>query len=257
MNLGFERKIEFSENKNYFGENWRSVRRRWTSSFINKLSFRRIVFMTEKGKKYSIKDDFSMMALLIIPVGVAINFVGGQLASILKLPMYLDTIGTIFTAMLAGPWVEAVTGGLTNVVNGIANPVNFAFIPVNILAGLVTGFLARKDWFRSPGKWIASMLIQAAVSIVVSAPIVVLVYGGVTGSGTSLITAAAMAAGANIWAAFFGTEGIFTVLDRIISFIISWGVIKVIPDRTKVKFSLGDKYLSHKSEASEDDSEEE
>ena len=222
MNLGFERKIEFSENKNYFGENWRSVRRRWTSSFINKLSFRRIVFMTEKGKKYSIKDDFSMMALLIIPVGVAINFVG-----------------------------------VTNVVNGIANPVNFAFIPVNILAGLVTGFLARKDWFRSPGKWIASMLIQAAVSIVVSAPIVVLVYGGVTGSGTSLITAAAMAAGANIWAAFFGTEGIFTVLDRIISFIISWGVIKVIPDRTKVKFSLGDKYLSHKSEASEDDSEEE
>lgn len=209
--------------------------------------------MAEKGKKYSIKDDFSMMALLIIPVGVAVNFVGGQLASVLKLPMYLDTIGTIFTAMLAGPWVGAVTGALTNVVTGIANPVNFAFIPVNILAGLVTGFLARHDWFRTPGKWIASILIQAGVSIVASAPIVVLVYGGVTGSGTSLITAAAMAAGANIWAAFFGTEGIFQVLDRIISFIISWGVIKVIPDRTKVKFSLGDKYLTNKKELDEDE----
>ena len=55
-------------------------------------------------KKYSIKEDFSMLALLIIPVGVAVNFVGGQLASILKLPMYLDTIGTIFAAMLCGPW---------------------------------------------------------------------------------------------------------------------------------------------------------
>ena len=32
-------------------------------------------------KKYSIKDDFSMLAILIIPVGVAVNFVGGQLAS--------------------------------------------------------------------------------------------------------------------------------------------------------------------------------
>ena len=74
-------------------------------------------------KKYSIKEDFSMLALLIIPVGVAVNFVGGQLASILKLPMYLDTIGTIFAAMLCGPWVGAVTGGLTNVVTGIANPV--------------------------------------------------------------------------------------------------------------------------------------
>ena len=154
-------------------------------------------------KKYSIKEDFSMLALLIIPVGVAVNIVGGQLASILKLPMYLDTIGTIFAAMLCGPWVGAVTGGLTNVVTGIANPVNFAFIPVNVIAGLVTGFLARKQMFSVWWKWLISMFVMAWVSIIVSAPIVVLVYGGVTGGGTSIITAAAMAAGANIWAAFF------------------------------------------------------
>lgn len=64
-----------------------------------------------ENKKYSVKDDFSMLAILIIPVAVAVNFVGGQLASILKLPMYLDTIGTIFAAMLCGPWVGATAGG--------------------------------------------------------------------------------------------------------------------------------------------------
>ena len=99
----------------------------------------------ETTKKYSIKDDFTMQAILIIPVCVAVNFVGGQLAGLLKLPMYLDTIGTIFASLLCGPWVGAVAGGLTNVVTGIANPTNFAFIPVNIIAGLVTGFLARKN----------------------------------------------------------------------------------------------------------------
>ena len=197
-------------------------------------------------KKYSIKEDFSMLALLIIPVGVAVNFVGGQLASILKLPMYLDTIGTIFAAMLCGPWVGAVTGGLTNVVTGIANTVNFAFIPVNVIAGLVTGFLARKQMFSVWWKWLISMFVMAWVSIIVSAPIVVLVYGGVTGGGTSIITAAAMAAGANIWAAFFGTEGVFQVLDRIISFLICWAVIKVIPPRTLVKFGCGSNYIKEK-----------
>ena len=197
-------------------------------------------------KKYSIKEDFSMLALLIIPVGVAVNFVGGQLASILKLPMYLDTIGTIFAAMLCGPWVGAVTGGLTNVVTGISNPVNFAFIPVNVIAGLVTGFLARKQMFSVWWKWLISMFVMAWVSIIVSAPIVVLVYGGVTGGGTSIITAAAMAAGANIWAAFFGTEGVFQVLDRIISFLICWAVIKVIPPRTLVKFGCGSNYIKEK-----------
>ena len=197
-------------------------------------------------KKYSIKEDFSMLALLIIPVGVAVNFVGGQLASILKLPMYLDTIGTIFAAMLCGPWVGAVTGGLKNVVTGIANQVNFAFIPVNVIAGLVTGFLARKQMFSVWWKWLISMFVMAWVSIIVSAPIVVLVYGGVTGGGTSIITAAAMAAGANIWAAFFGTEGVFQVLDRIISFLICWAVIKVIPPRTLVKFGCGSNYIKEK-----------
>lgn len=81
-----------------------------------------------------------MLALLVIPVSVAVNFVGGQLASILKLPMYLDTIGTVFAAMLCGPWVGAVAGGLTNVVTGIANPVNFAFIRSIFLSGLLQDF---------------------------------------------------------------------------------------------------------------------
>ena len=200
----------------------------------------------ETTKKYSIKDDFTMQAILIIPVCVAVNFVGGQLAGLLKLPMYLDTIGTIFASLLCGPWVGAVAGGLTNVVTGIANPTNFAFIPVNIIAGLVTGFLARKNMFNKTWKWLLSMFIMAWVSIIISAPIVVLVYGGVTGGGTSLITAAALAAGANIWAAFFGTEGVFQVLDRIISFLICWAVIKVIPTRNLIKFSLGELYIKKK-----------
>ncbi len=194
-------------------------------------------------KKHSIKDDFSMLALLIIPIAVAVNFVGGQLASLLKLPFYLDTIGTIFAAMLCGPWVGAVTGTLTNIVTGIANPVNFAFIPVNLIVGLVTGFLSRKNMFSTWWKWLISMVLMALSSIISAAPIVVLVFGGVTGGGTSLITATAMAAGANIWAAVLGTEGIFTVVDRIISFFIGYFVIRVIPARTLVKFGCGANYI--------------
>ncbi len=194
-------------------------------------------------KKYSIKDDFSMLAILIIPAGVAVNFAGEQLAQLLRLPMYLDTIGTIFTAMLGGPWLGAVTGCLTNVVTGIANPEYFAFIPVNAAAGLLTGWLSRKNMFSVWWKWIISILLMSWTSIIISAPIVVLVYGGVTTSGTSLIAATAMAAGANIWAAVIGTEGIFTVLDRVISFGVSRAVIKVIPPKTLIRFSCGSNYI--------------
>ncbi len=203
-------------------------------------------------KKYSIKEDFSMLAILIIPIAVAVNFVGGQLASLLKLPFYLDTIGTIFAAMLCGPWVGAVAGTLTNVVTGFANPVNFAFIPVNLILGLVVGFLARGRMFNTWWKWIISMIIMALTSIITAAPIVVMVFGGVTGGGTSIITAAAMAAGTNIWAAVIGTEGIFTVIDRIISYALSFLVIKVIPARTLVKFGCGMNYIKQEKKTEQE-----
>ena len=193
--------------------------------------------------KRSIKDDFTMLTILLIPVGVAVNVVGGQLASLLHLPMYLDTIGTIFTGIIAGPWVGAVTGLLTNVVTGILNPVIFWFNHVNVIAGLVTGFLARAGWFTDWKKGLLATIIQAAVSTIASAPPVVYVYGGVTGSGTSLISAVMIASGKSIWASFLSVEIIWTIIDRIISWLISLGVMKVIPDRTLVKFPLGNLYL--------------
>lgn len=199
-----------------------------------------------KEKKYSIKKDFTMLALLLIPIAVAINFAGGQLASVLKIPLYLDTIGTIFVAMLCGPWVGGLAGLVTNLVLGIANPIFIPFAIVNVAVGLVTGFLARKNMFSIWWKWIISMVLMALASIITAAPIVVLMFGGVTSSGTSLITATLMATGSNIWSAVISTELVFTVLDRIISFFIVFAIIKVIPERTLIKFSLGENYISKK-----------
>lgn len=197
-------------------------------------------------EKFSIKKDFTMLALLIIPIAVAVNFVGSNMASTLKLPCYMDAIGTVFSAMIAGPWVGAVTGALTNILTGITNPVNFAFIPVSVVLGLTTGFCARKNLFTVWWKWLIAIFTMSLTSILVAAPIIVTVFGGVTGSGASLIGATLMAAGSNVWATVIGTDGLFTVLDRIIAIVISFAVIKVIPARTLVKFSLGQFYIRDK-----------
>lgn len=198
------------------------------------------------AKKYSIRTDFNLLALLLIPIAVAINFAGGQLATALKLPLYLDTIGTIFVAMLCGPWVGGLAGLVTNLVLGITNPIFFPFAIVNVAVGLVTGFCARANWFSKWWKWVISMVLMALASLITAAPIVVLMFGGVTGSGTSLITATLMATGQNIWSAVFSTELVFTVLDRIISFFITWLIIKVIPARTMIKFACGENYIKSK-----------
>ncbi|KGT72790.1 histidine kinase, partial [Bradyrhizobium japonicum] len=38
---------------------------------------------------YGIKKDFTLMAILLIPVCVAINMVGFQVAQLLRLPIFL------------------------------------------------------------------------------------------------------------------------------------------------------------------------
>ena len=62
----------------------------------------------------NLRNDLLMVAILTIPICVAINVVGDQIVQLLKLPIFLDVIGTVLMAMLAGPWPAAVTGILTN-----------------------------------------------------------------------------------------------------------------------------------------------
>ena len=73
----------------------------------------------EGGSIFSrIASDFTTRAWVLIPIGVGINFVVGTLVNVLQLPLFLDTIGTILVALLAGPWVGAMTGLVTNLVLG-------------------------------------------------------------------------------------------------------------------------------------------
>ena len=46
------------------------------------------------------KKSISIIVISLIPICLAINVVGGNLASALKIPLYVDSIGTILIGML-------------------------------------------------------------------------------------------------------------------------------------------------------------
>ena len=199
-------------------------------------------------RNHSIKDDFTMLALLTIPIAVAVNFVGSQIHHALSLPLYLDTIGTFFVAMLCGPWVGALAGLITNLVLGITNPSAIPFALTSIAVGLTAGYLARANMFSNWWKIAISIITTSLVSTIVSAPIAVLVFGGVTSSADSLFAATMMASGINIWHAVISTNLLFTCIDRIIAIVVTWLIIRVIPERSLVKYSLGTNYIKQNPE---------
>ncbi len=117
--------------------------------------------------------------------------IGGQLASMVKLPIFLDSIGTLISAVLLGPVIGMLTGLLTNLLwgSGLTDPIAAAFAPVAMVIGLVAGWLARAGWFRTLPKVVVSGVIITLAVTVVAVPLRTALFGGVTGSGADLFVA--------------------------------------------------------------------
>lgn len=122
---------------------------------------------------------FDTRTVVLIPIAMAINIVLGQtVASVLKIPVYMDSIGTILVGVLAGPLPGLVTGVLTNVVWTYIIPAPFhsdfaaPFAIVAAWIGLFAGIVAQYGFFRSRPN--ASWLKVAGAGL-----LVILVLGGI------------------------------------------------------------------------------
>lgn len=199
------------------------------------------------SEKKSLNQKVSMAVMLLIPIGIAVNFVGAQITHLLKLPVYLDVIGTILVGGLCGPMFGGITGALTNCLTSIPAPTELPYAIVNMSIGIVAGFAGRKYAFRSiKGTLIAGICIWAITQITVN-PITAILYGGASGvTGGSIITTFLIATGKGLWQSVITSALITETVDKFISAFVVYFIIKSIPDRTKLKFPLGNFYIKQK-----------
>ncbi|MCC6568700.1 MAG: hypothetical protein IT315_05635 [Anaerolineales bacterium] len=123
-----------------------------------------------------IKSNFKGIAWLLTALGIVVNGAGALAISKTGLPLYLDSIGTVFVAVAAGPWAGALTGLLTNLILGFVSPGYAPYWSVPLLIGLVTGFLANAGWFKHWWKVIITGLIVAVLAAVMSSLIAAIVF---------------------------------------------------------------------------------
>lgn len=209
--------------------------------------------MAKKKKKMTfmegLKAQFSTKSLVLIPIAVGINLIGGTLCSALKLPLFLDMIGTIVIACLSGPWVSALCGLLTNVFLAlVANPVYLPYSVVSILCGLVTGYMVKAGLFKKIWGAVLTWLACTLTNVATASTITICVYGGATGvTGSSVLTATLIAATKDIVTSVLSSAMIENLVDKGIAFLIAFIIVKKIPKR----------FLSQYAADAEDDDEEE
>jgi energy-coupling factor transport system substrate-specific component len=182
--------------------------------------------------------------LLLITMGVTINIVLAQIPMQLRLPFFLDVIGTILVAALAGPWIGALTGLFTNIVLGLQDPVWLAYAIVQVAIGLSVGILAKRGLFNSYFGLAFTALMVWLVAQITAIPITIYVFGGTAGSGSSFITAYLIAVGQGLFKAVVTTTLLTESVDKVISVLIAYGMIKSLPRKIVSQYPLGYLYSS-------------
>lgn len=186
-----------------------------------------------------LKREFNTVTLVMIPVAIAINLAVGQLALLIKVPLYLDSIGTILVGVLAGPWAGALTGFLANTIWTLAGwyAPAIAFGGVAAIIGALAGVFGRAGWPNVWWKAILAGLITGLIAAVLSAPIAAYVFGGVMGSGTDAIVAMARSAGLDALGANIAQGTFSDPMDKMASYLIVFLVLRALPLRFLGRFT--------------------
>ena len=187
----------------------------------------------------SFKRQFNTVTLVMIPIAIAINIAVGQLALLIKVPLYLDSIGTILVGVLAGPWAGAVTGFLSSVIWTLAGwyPAAIAFAGVAAIIGALAGVSGRAGWPNSWWKAILAGLLTGLAAAILSAPIATYVFGGVMGSGTDAIVAMARSFGLDSLGANIAQGTFSDPMDKMASYLLVYLVLRALPLRFLARFS--------------------
>jgi len=182
------------------------------------------------------KEDFTTTTIVLMSIAIVINIVAGQLVSMLKLPIFLDSIGTVLVGLLAGPWAGGLTGLLTNLIWGmLTSPVAAAFSPVAMAIGIVAGLCAQYGLFKTWWLAIISGVIITVFNAIVAVPIRLYMFGGITGSGADFITSYMLALGKDLFGSVVVTVFTSNLIDKIVTAVLAWGIVKTLPQRTTAR----------------------
>lgn len=121
--------------------------------------------------------QFSTRVITLMPVAIAINIVlGVTVQQVLKLPIYLDSIGTILVGVLAGPLAGALTGILSNLIWQYAPGIGGGTIgPFAITAGVIgvlAGLWGQLGVYKSRPASGNQLIGAAAIAVVIVAILV-------------------------------------------------------------------------------------
>lgn len=180
-------------------------------------------------------------AWVLIPLAIAVNLSAFGVVNLLRLPLYLDSLGTILAGALCGPGAGALTGLLSNLVVAVLwAPTMAPFAAVAAAVGALAGWLASRGFFTRLWLAVLAGLFTGTAAAFLSAPLSAYLFGGVTGGGTDLLVAWFRAAGRDALEASLAQGLLVDPADKMISFTLVAVVLSALPPGLRRGFPAGE-----------------
>lgn len=172
--------------------------------------------------------------LVLIPACIGINYLGKAFAAALKLPLWLDSIGTCIGAFLGGPIIGAICGAANNLIYGLTTGDNITLIYslTSIGIGVAVGIMSRLGKMKSLGGAILTACVAGLAAVVISTPLNVQFWGGTTGNlWGDILFAWTQSMGMPVFLGSFLDELVVDVPDKLLTILIVYIIVKGLPKK--------------------------
>ena len=167
--------------------------------------------------------------LCMLAFAVVINIIGSEIALLLHLPMYLDSIGTFFIAAVCGPFYGMLPSLLSGIIFGMTSDVYaLYYAPVGMLLGFLSGIAWRKKKDTPWSFFIAALAVTVPTSLV-SSCITAEIFGGITSSGSTVLVQLLAKTPLGLTVSCFIVQIFTDLIDRIVGMLIVQGLLKRLP----------------------------
>ena len=196
--------------------------------------------------------------ICLIALAIVMNVIGGQIALALRLPIYLDSIGTIMIGTLLGPWCGLIPGLLGGLIMAFTGDIySLYFAPVGMIVGFMSGLahtgfsglrggaklqrilsLGHISTVKDAAVMIGRAFVISLPGTVVSAFICTVLFGGVTSSGSAiLVQFLAAKTPLGLTASIVLVQFLTDFCDRAVSLALVMAMVRVLPVSIKQRLA--------------------
>ena len=180
-------------------------------------------------RSYS-KSGTDTKMLTIMSFGIALNIICAFIALTFRIPLYMDSIGTVLIAVTLGPKYAVMTGLCGSIISGTFDVYSLYFAPVQISTGLIAG-LAYKKGLLEGKKIFTGTLCFSLPTAIISAAIAYFVFGGMTSAGSSYVVQFLGSIGVSKMATIFVIQIITEYFDKFLAAAIAVTVVNTVPKK--------------------------